>query len=231
MTPDQLKTAFLEDVPAGFLFDYVALVERAFPEAYKEEYRRRSWPEAHDALGVNRRAMIQESLREIVARYPGMVATVEHNRKKSQYYTEIRSGRVVMTSSCIPFPTAQLKPADFRNQLARTMQHTIPMILEDRVMPNGAVFAVLVHGPQGSEGDTPNWTDERPKLDWSQVGFAFAGFPTADSRSWVTRIELLKTYSRPPLAQDADVENIQDRVTPNLRTKPAKAEGKDETGG
>lgn len=220
MIPKQVQDIFLEDVPAGFLYDYVALIERAFPEAYKVEYQRHSPPEAHDTLGVNRRALIQESLREIVAaRYPGMVATVEQNHRKTQNYTEIRSGRVILTSSCLPFPKAQLRRADFRSQLTRTMQHTIAAIREDRVMLDGAVFAVLVHGPRTSEEDTLDWSGERPKLDWSSAGFAFAGFPTTDFRSWAAQIELLHAYSRSDVAKGADVERIEDQIKLGVRRK------------
>lgn len=219
LTPNELKAIFLKDVPTAFLSDVVMLYRAAYAEAFKQEYRRFAPSEAHDVLGHNRRAIIEGSLRDIVARHHGMKASVQQNRRGTQSYTEIRSGQVVLTESCLPYPQSQLRQADFRGQYARTLQHSIGTIQEDTVIEDGAVFAVLVHGPQMAEG---------LKLDWVQLGYAFAGFPTTNFRSWEGKIEMMTAYGRPLATESAAEEHITVDFMPKVRRDHGT--GKSETG-
>lgn len=219
MSPSELKAMFLKDVPEPFLSDVVALYRSAYAEAFKQEYRRFAFSEAHDVLGHNRRAIIEGSIRDIAARYPQMKAGVYQNKRRTQYYTEIRSGCTVLTVSCLPYPQSQLRKADFRAQYSRTLQHSIGTIQEDTVMADGAVFAVLAHGPLTVNG---------LKLDWSQLGFAFVGFPTSNFKSWEGKIEMMSAYGRPLATEGAAEENITADFMPRIRRD--QDTGKSETG-
>lgn len=220
MLPERLKATFINDVSSEFLSDLIALLKGVYPEAHRQIYSQYDFPEAHDALGVNRRAMIEGSLRELSQRYPHMNATVRQNRKRTQNYTEVRSGRVILTTSCLHYPQSPLRLADFRTRLVRRLQYSIKEIQEDSVVEGGAVFAVIAHGPQAGE---------RLRLDWKELGFAFAGFPTIDGQSWEAQIDLMKAYGHSSSAEDAETENIEDRISPTIRRK--RDQERPETGG
>jgi hypothetical protein len=201
---------FLEDVPLDFLADSVAMLQYLYPEAYRTTYDRFGFPEAHDALGVDRRAMVEGAIRELAGRYPQIQARVLKNHRKTQNYTELRCGRVVITISCLHYPQSRLRPAEFRAQRTLSMQRSISQIQPDLVSETVTVFAVLAHGPKS---DTP------PHLDWQNLGFAFAGFPTEDCLHWQAQIELMNSFRR---STEADgVEVIEDRTMPIIRRNDA----------
>jgi len=92
---EELLTIFAEDVPPGYMRDMINLLSASYPRSYTEAYGMFGPNEAHDVLGMIRRARIEEGSREIAARYPNMIATVQTNRKRSQYYiglTQLRPG-------------------------------------------------------------------------------------------------------------------------------------------
>lgn len=208
MAPEQIKAAYREDVSDGFLMDWYALVQKAYPDAYKETYGRFLPRQAHDALGINRRAIIEEGLLDIVRRHPGITARETQNKKRTHNYVEVRAGRVVMTESMLPYRNVPLRSADFRAEQALTLQHTIKEIREDLVVEDGAVFAVLAHGPQMTE---------RLKLDWSQNGFAFVGFPTLKGRPWYATIDLDTEFSVRVATRAAGIEAIPNQLNPRIR--------------
>ncbi len=210
LTPKKQKQIFHEQVTEEFILDWYALIEDAYPTALRQTYGMYSPFEAHDMVGHHRRAIIEGSLREMTRRHPGVEATPNRNKRETQNYTEVRIGsRVVLTQSALPFPNAHLRPADFRSQYARTLQYALPGIREDTVIEDDAVFAVLAHGPE---------TD-----DWSKLGFAFVGFPSANFRHWIGEIDLIKEYTGKLAARKAAVMDIPDQAKPTIRRK-------DETG-
>ena len=207
MPPEQLRSIFLEDVPHEFLSDLIARLRWIYPQTHRRVYSDFPPPEAHDALGVYRRAMIESSLRELASKYPQIDANVYRNHRKTQNYTELRAGRVVFTESCLHFPQSPVRHADFRAMKSRTLQHSFECIQPDTAIDDGAVFAILGHGPK------PGKMFLR---DWSNLGFAFVGFPTIDCEAWEFRIELMEAFGRPVVEQ---TERIQDRVTSTIRAR------------
>lgn len=208
MTPDNLKAVYREHISDGFLLDWYSLIQKAYPEAYKYAYGTYLPRQAHDVLGIHRRAIIEESLIDIVRRHPGMSVHERKNKKNSHNYVEVRAGRVVMTESALPYRNVPLRPADFRNQYALTLQHTLREIREDLVIEDGAVFAALIHGPQ---------MNEQLQLDWSQCGFLFVGFPSMKCRSWLATIDLVPEFGVRAATRSVEAEKIEDQLKPRIR--------------
>jgi len=217
---EELLTIFAEDVPPGYMRDMINLLSASYPRSYTEAYGMFGPNEAHDVLGMIRRARIEEGSREIAARYPNMIATVQTNRKRSQYYTEIRSGRVVMTTSCLTYPQSALRRAEFRKELNLRGQLVLDGFEDERQHKPGTVFAVIAHGPQNipRDDDAP-WEGELPKLDWSGLGFAFAGFPDGVGY-WAARMDLLAGVGVSVDTRSVEAEEIEDRIDLQLRSKP-----------
>lgn len=219
MTREELLAIFAEDVPPGFLRDMVAMLHRVYPESYHEQYSRRSPYEARDTLGINRRADIEGYIREIAARYPGVTTYVRTNRKLSQYYTEIQCGRVVMTQSRLAYQWNVVRPAGFRSELNICGQLPLEGFEDERYHEPGTIYAVLAHGPQVAVRDEKvTFEGGPPQLDWSDLGFAFVGFPGEEMRSWAARIDLLASVGR--TVDRNDIEQIDDRIALQLRPKP-----------
>jgi len=208
LIPDKLLTVFREHVPDAFLLDWYALIQKAYPEAYKYAYGNYLPRQAEGVLGVHRRAVIEESLIDIVRRYPGMKVYERKSKRNSHNYVEVRAGRVVMTESRLQYRNLQLRSADFRDQYALTLQHTLKEIREDMVIEDGAVFAALIHGPQ---------MNERLQLDWSQCGFQFVGFPSIKFRSWLATMDLVPEFGVRAATRSVEAEKIENNLQPRIR--------------
>lgn len=211
-----MKQLFRANVPDEFLFDWVALLRQMYMESFTTVYGEHKPPEAHDLVGHTRRALIERHFRSLARDQIVMTADTFLNAQKTQYFTEARAGNIVMTQSCLRFLGQTPRHADFRAEYARTRQHTFDEIIPDEVLEEGAVFAILVHGPM------PN--------NWRVPAFAYAAFPSDDCRRWVGQIELLHAFSPQVVTQGAAPEIIEDQANPNLLPQKEEREEEDGTG-
>lgn len=217
MSREQLLTIVEEDVPPGFVRDAVGFLRRVYPSSYAEAYRRFGPYEAHDFLGMLRRQMIEEGLREVASRHPGVRATVETNSRRSQYFTLLRAGRLAITASRLSYPQSMPARADFRDTLNRSGQ--LSFLDDERERDPDTIYAVLAHGPGVADRENPpSWEAGPPRLEWSELGFAFLGVPADGVRYWAARMDLLAAAGT-VAGPTAETEEIADRTMPALRLK------------
>lgn len=133
-------------------------------------------PEAHDLVGDICRANIQQDLRSVANRTPGVTSTFEITEKGGSHYTVVTAGGLVITASRIEGPWALPRAAEFRRRNAETRQLSF---LRPDVTPSdtGVVYGILVYGGLGR-----------------RLLFANLAFPDRNCEGWLHSVDLRKKY-------------------------------------
>lgn len=205
----------LQDIPIDFLNQFVF---EKLPEAYIEARRISNSsfaaPEAKVILPYNRRAKAEEYFRMTANSYPEMLVTTEKNFAKNNSFTQVRSGRIVMTISAVNTPREVVVGARFRETLAQEghFQYGLFTSISEQQAPSqtgDAYYAILLHSKVSKNGDNSY--------------FARIVFPSKDCKQYVTNIDLFKFLQLHGTGiKPAIEEKIQDRVEPALKLKVDK---------
>ncbi len=183
--PDEnrYRTALLESAPAGF---FSALI-RAFQIQYRNShehvrglYRK---PEAHDALGTDRRSRLEEATRAVAERF-GISCPAVMNRMNSSYHRELRMGSVILTQSCSH--DGDVRGAVFRKKLAEqynmfSITEEIDIEFEALMAEDECAYGIIIHGPHSD--------------DPGQLLYMNVVFPHAEQDRYITRVNLLSEFS------------------------------------
>lgn len=153
-------------------------------------------PEAHDLFGDICRANIQQDLRSVANRTPGVTATFETTEKGGSHYTVVIAGGLVITASRIEGSWAFPRAAEFRRRNAETRQLSL---LGPDVTPTdtGLVYGILVYAGTGR-----------------RLLFANLAFPDRNCEGWLHSVDLRKKYP------DTWIEIYPEPVTP-IAPRPA----------
>lgn len=144
--PPDPRALFRDSVPSGFLEESIRIVDRAYRHAYELCSEHFAEPEAHDILGDMRRGMIEQGWRTAAKAFEGVDATVSKNAGDNCNHTEVTAGRVVLTESCVRWPTEVVRRAIFRDGLARSNQLVLFPDLWPAPDPDASLFAIVLHG-------------------------------------------------------------------------------------
>ena len=133
-----------------------------------------------------------------------------HNRKKTSYYSLVRSKRLVLTQSAVQHEWQMARPALFREQHAALNEFFMSPTLfnwEDslaKLSDPGCPYAILFHGPAPGRS--------------SELGFLALGFPREGQRDTTFRFPL-SLIQQEQAGLKMPSENIEDRVNPKFRKK------------
>jgi hypothetical protein len=216
-TSSNLIQVFDAAVPDNFLKDSLRCLHECanlasiYCAPYPGPERRYLQPHA-------RRANVEFRWREIGERYatthPVVSVTVKPNSRDSGDYTRITFGNVVLTESAVKNRCDIVRPADFRETLARSSAPWLFAEMEEEPPPPGALlYAILVYAAVGTT-----------------LVFADIVFPDTKCEHYLGRIRLFDRY--PDLIatlKTPQEEIIKPVAEPQLRPKspkpPKKAEG------
>lgn len=182
MTPLDLQTFFLQQVPAAFLRDSIEVLNtgyRASHEACTEGFAE---PEAHDLNGHHRRATNEMGWRTTAQRH-GLTTSVVPNSRRTYFHTRVTSNQVVMTQSFVKHPGDLIRPADFRGTLAQ--EHQLNLFAAPAGGNAASLFAILVHGLSQYFPD--------------RLAFIHVQFPNANCTAYLDGFDLFGHF--PDLAQ------------------------------
>lgn len=168
---DQLSAntrAWLEDVPDRFGLDLTRLIREAFWQAWDKD--RDLLPGARrDKYPLDRRALIETALYNLVSRYSGMRALERTNECKNYHHVEITCGRIVMIPAAVESYGDLVRKAIYRHALANDAQQAFEGFKRDEEpVPNNALLAVVLYGPSSAY---PRQRDE------ATPGFVVVRFP------------------------------------------------------
>lgn len=198
---DGVRKHFFAEYTKDFLRDTLNMLLYAYPKSHDDCRSGRAEPEVRDLYAHMLRAEIEGQLRQI-AREHGIAATVETNSKRSQRYTLLSSGAVLLTASAVEATTKIARPAVFRATYARTGE--LKLWGEEPPSSN-ALYGIIQHGP-----DTMNR---------AQLGFATVVFPDESYSEQVDRIPLMDMF-----ADVVDRFHAADKneagIEPDIRIRP-----------
>lgn len=198
----------LNDIPIEFLS---TIVYETLPEAYKkarvitENYY--ASPEAKVILPYNRRAKAEEYFRDAARKFPELEVSVRKNDARNSFYTQIRSGRIVMTISAVNTPNEFVAAARFRETLAKAsfiQRGLFGPTEEELERPlNGVYYAIILHSKVSGDND--------------DFYFAQLAFPSRNCKSYVQNIDLFKFLDAYAGKRFAAEEHVQDEIIPLLK--------------
>lgn len=210
---EDVKRDFLESYSDDFLRDAIRLLATGYSGVHRECRDSHAHPEAHDLYPHQRRAFLEGQMRKLAESYPEIKASPEQNRKKTSFYTLLRSNNALLTINAVEHPGKIIRTAQFRETYARASE----LKLFDEDPPNGSLlYAILIHGPDS--------------LNPAQPAFAHIVFPDSAFTTYVARINLFERYS--DLVKDlwsVEEENVKDELDFGLRPG-AKEQDTDEEG-
>ena len=178
-TVRQHRDIFDEYVAQAFLHNTCKMVIEAYENAFEDCESRFDRPEAHDALPILRRALIEQNWRALANRFQGIRGTARTNKTESNYHTRISAGPVILTESAVDSPSAIVRQAGFRLSYAGAEQQLVLGNLVDSTQGSN-LFAILIHGAHPKNPSLP--------------GFIHIVFPAADCNSYIDRINLLDRF-------------------------------------
>jgi hypothetical protein len=203
---DGVQRHFLAQYPKDFLRDALSMLLHTYPSSHDDCGSGRAEPEVRDLYPHMRRAAVEGQLRQI-AKEHGITATVETNCKKSQNYTLLSSGNVLLTASAVENPNKIARPAVYRETYARTGELKL---FGEEPPTTDTLYAILQHGPD--------------PVNRAQLDFAYVVFPDESYSQQVTRINLLEMFRDVVDRHRANVRN--DAVSePDIRLRPNVKKG------
>jgi hypothetical protein len=185
----------------------VSVVVDAYARAHEECEAMFQPPERSDVSAIVRRGFIEQDLRDAMTREKLTAAAVK-NSKGTSSHTRVTAGRVVLTESCVHSVNEMVRDAEFRSAYSATPQ--LLLLEENLVDDDGAVYAILIHGPHPEFADQPGFVHvvfPSPNLEYYQDQIDLLGrFPevVARLRGWEPREEIDPSESAP--RKDRDVE-------------------------
>ncbi|GIK17522.1 MAG: hypothetical protein BroJett003_24860 [Planctomycetota bacterium] len=223
--PHDPVSLFCEQVSESFLEDVV----RCFVTTWRDaDQKAREWfpePERHDLQPHLRRAMLECELRGVATRH-GLSASSTKNSKGTASFTQVVSGRVIITASAVPEPNDIVRHAEFRFTFARSNQ--LSLFGEPApAIPDSPLYALILHGPGATE------TDESGKVvrSTAKPGFVDVVFPapiagTPDKIEYVGgRLRLLERYANVLTeGRVAKAEVVEFIAEPKLREQETRKE-------
>ena len=200
-----LHKLILNDIPIQFL---KSMVYETLPEAYKQArqltYSNYAKPEAKVMLPYNRRAKAEELFRAKAMGFPEMRVRVKDNFARNTYYTQVESGRILMTISAVNTPKDMVTAARLET-LARAshIQRGLfgPTDEELEVDNGNAYYAILLHSKVSGDDDSEY--------------FARLAFPSGDCRRYVANIDLryfLRIHDDMPVAIEEEIHDERDPI-------------------
>ena len=178
-TVRQHREIFDNYVTPAFMHDTCKMVIGAYKQAFEYCESLFALQEAHDALPIVRRGLIEQNWRALANRSQGIKGTARTNKKRTNYHTHISAGPVILTESTVDSPSTIVKQADFRLSYAGAEQQLVLGDLVDSTQ-GSHLFAILLHGAHPKERTLP--------------GFIHIVFPAADCNSYIDRINLLDRF-------------------------------------
>jgi hypothetical protein len=141
MSQSELRAVVERSIPVGFV-DATLLAYLQANNAAHQECAKYAPAERDDVFGHVQRAHMQGKWRESVSMLAGVRATTRKNKKKTQSYSCVSVGQLVMTESAVQFPRLTLpREAHFRNVLAEAQ---IDIWDDSSTLPD-AVYCIFTH--------------------------------------------------------------------------------------
>lgn len=150
-SPHDPVPLFHANAPDGFLRDVLQCVVKGWNDADQKTRDEFDEPERHDLFPHHRRAIIERELRGVAKRH-GLTGSPQKNRRKTSSFTQLVSGRVILTASAVREPDEIVRYADFRLTFARNSQLCL-FGEPEPVLPNAPLYALVLHGPGAVETD------------------------------------------------------------------------------
>lgn len=199
-TPPDLLSGLPAQVPRRFWEDLKLSMRKLYVETHALSKG------LHPQLAANYRGhrltqFGQQVLLDVARKY-GLNAVVKETVPKGYHYTVVRSGLYVFTSHYSPSPGALIRPAGYKNTLAR-----FPTLFAeiDALAQGDGYYAAVLHYPQFQY--TPEF-----RVDFKGVN---VGFPDARCERYVHLFDPLSVYRLDSVS--ADAEHVADDAVPQLR--------------
>lgn len=196
-----LKQLLRDSFPEEFLRGTVDVLYAAYRGAVTECRERYTVEVAHDVRGHVQRATFEQAWRELAAQTSDVSARVLRNPRGTSFFTEVRSGRVVLTASAVTSPGAVPRDARFRKNRAFGNQG---VLIGENPAPSDddEVFAVLLHGP----------AERFPGI----LSFAGMAVPSPDFDAYLGHLDLFEVCPD-VVRKNTPEEIIEDMAWPKLR--------------
>jgi len=137
----ELRAIVMSSLPDGFLDETMRTLLRANVSA-KSACATFAETEKRDSFGHIQRAHFEGAWRGIAARFRGVTASSRKNKKRTQSFTTLRVGPLVITESAVQFPRIVMpRDAHFRNVLAGPQMD----LLDDSPIPPESIFVIFTH--------------------------------------------------------------------------------------
>lgn len=198
--------------PREFQRGLVELVLDCYRKADRECTDKYLDPVAHDVRPQVCRAMIENGLPGLVARFSGIEARSERNRTRSNNHMEVSAGGLILTEKIAPSPWHPINDALFRRDLARRGQPPLPGLgVEPPIV--ASAYAVLMHGSTAHDRSRPS--------------FLQVVFPDRDCATRLARIDLLRRFSDVGRIDTAVATPVPEPRLRRTRKKAADSSGRD----
>lgn len=185
------------EVPMEFLTSWTCSLDNVYQETKSHTSSYYADHVAEDILPYIRRAKAEELLCNTANQYKIKVS-IEKNSAKNWNYTQVRSGKILMTTSYVDAPNKIVRAARFRETLAEN-QYKLFIPIDDQ--EGDSYYAILLHG------------------GLAQSYFARIAFPSPDCQRYIENIDLFKFCNINKISITSSEEKIKDESTPQLRAK------------
>jgi len=180
------RTIFDGEVPRQVQQDLLRLLFGQYKSSF--EYCKEHHPSRHgrDFLGVIRRANIETQLVSMRERHPIMSVEVTPNCTGSAHHSLITFSKVRMVQSSLKNSKHMVRPSQFRRAYAaqslaiHPQMKIFPRRHEDVIDISKPLFAMLVHGPDGTDKSRPT--------------FAYIVFPDTTYKMYVHVLDLFDRF-------------------------------------
>ena len=135
---------------------------------------------AHDLLGHERRAYIEQNLRAFAKRHKINCPKAKLNYARNSFHTELVSGRTVLTASALEWQDQMVREALFRNTMAREPQ---AHLFDEEIPPdsNDPLYGIICYGVGARR------VDPIP-------GFVRVAFPNSTCSNYIDAVDLMGKY-------------------------------------
>jgi hypothetical protein len=158
------------------------VVTHGWNQAHRSVYSRFARPAAHDLLGYERRAYVEDGLHSLAKRFKLRNPEPRLNHAKNSFHVELISGQTVLTASAVAAPNEMVREALFRNTLARARQRKLfKQDEDDAPLPGSPLYGIVLYGP-------PEKGDQR------FPGFVTVAFPDRTCSYYHRSVDLMAKF-------------------------------------
>ncbi|MFZ1291207.1 MAG: hypothetical protein WAR79_14015 [Melioribacteraceae bacterium] len=196
-----------------FFRSIAQLIVDSYNFSHIEVFKKFSLEEGKDLLPHYRRAKIEEGLRDITSNYSNLNLIPMPNSSNNCSHNEIHVENLIITVSWIKEKGQVVRPAKFRNDLAKfNDQYSFDFADNDNSIMNVVndnIYAIVTHGSQESIPQYPDYIN--------------LSFPSSENQNkWLVEFDLLNNLITPTIDI---IENIEDVSIPVFKQDISKTKG------